>query len=116
MRRRRAAWHSNDLAHLSRSGGNVDVSFAIPIDVAMQFVAELEENGHVTRAWLGVTVVDLAQALGIEQAIGALVAARLLQRPAPKAAIEPGDVITRYDGTALKGESALPNARRLHAE
>ena len=96
----------------SQSGGNVGIGFAIPINLAKTLVPELEEHGHVTRAWLGVTIQkltpDLAQSLGVEPAHGALVAEVTSGAPADAAGIKPGDVITRYDGVVIDEHAALP--------
>jgi serine protease Do len=66
----------------------------------------------VTRAWLGVTIQkltpDLARSLGVEPARGALVAGVAAGGPAAASGIEPGDVITRYDGKAVDEHAALP--------
>jgi serine protease Do len=99
-------------AIFSQSGGNVGIGFAIPINLAKQLVPQLEEHGHVTRAWLGVTIQkvtpELAQSLDVEPARGALVAEVSPRSPAATSGIEPGDVITRYDGNAVEEEAALP--------
>jgi len=99
-------------AIFSQSGGNVGIGFAIPINLAKKLVPELEESGHVTRAWLGVTIQkltpDLAQSLSVEPAHGALVAAVTAGSPAATSGIEPGDVITRYAGKDIDEHAALP--------
>ena len=99
-------------AIFSESGGSVGIGFAIPINLAKKLVPELEESGHVTRAWLGVTIQtltpDLAQSLGVEPARGALVAEVAPGGPAAASGIAPGDVITRYDGRAVEEHAGLP--------
>ncbi len=99
-------------AIFSQSGGSVGIGFAIPINLAKKLVPELEESGHVTRAWLGVTIQkltpDLAQSLGVDLAHGALVAEVSADGPAAASGIERGDVITRYDGKAVEDHAALP--------
>jgi serine protease Do len=96
----------------SQSGGNVGIGFAIPINLAKQLVPELEETGHVTRAWLGVAIQkltpDLAQSLSVEPARGALVAEVTQGSPAATSGIRPGDVITRFDGKEVDEHAALP--------
>jgi len=96
----------------SQGGGNVGIGFAIPINLAKQLVPELEEHGHVTRAWLGVAfqklTPDLAQSLGVEAARGALVAEVTRGGPAATAGIRPGDVITHYDGKTVDEHAGLP--------
>src|SRR5262249_44112481 len=83
-----------------------------PVNLVKKLVPELEESGHVTRAWLGVTIQkltpDLAQSLGVESAHGALVAEVSPDGPAAASGIKPGDVITRYDGRAVDEHGALP--------
>ena len=96
----------------SQSGGNVGIGFAIPINLAKKLVPELEEHGHVTRAWLGVAIQkvtpELAQSLGVEPARGALVAEVTAGSPAAAAGLEPGDVITHYDGKVVDERASLP--------
>src|SRR5262245_23745259 len=96
----------------SQGGGNVGIGFAIPINLAKKLVPELEESGHVTRAWLGVTIQkvtpDLAESLGVEKAHGALVCEVVRGGPAAEAGIKPGDVITSYDGTTIDEHAGLP--------
>jgi serine protease Do len=96
----------------SRSGGSQGVSFAIPIDVALNVENQILKNGKVTRGQLGVTIQDVNQALadsfGLKKPIGALVSSVSNDSPAAKAGLQPGDVITRYNDTELKGSSELP--------
>jgi serine protease Do len=96
----------------SQTGGNVGIGFAIPVNLVKKLVPELEESGHVTRAWLGVTIQkltpDLAKSLGVEPARGALVSEVAAGGPAAASGIEPGDVITRYDEKAVDEHAALP--------
>jgi serine protease Do len=99
-------------AIFSQSGGNIGIGFAIPINDAKRLVPELEQHGHVTRAWLGVTVQKLtpavAESLGVEPNRGALVAQVTPHSPAAKAGLQAGDVITSYDGKALDEHASLP--------
>jgi serine protease Do len=96
----------------SRSGGYQGVSFAIPIDVAMDVSKQLQASGHVTRGRLGVGIQDVDQALaetfGLETPHGALVASVENDGPAAKAGIEPGDVILSFNGRAIETAGALP--------
>lgn len=98
----------------SRSGGYQGVSFAIPMDVAMNVAGQLKDSGHVSRARLGVTIQSLdqglAQSFGLDQAKGALVASVEKDSPAAKAGIEPGDVILSVAGKAIADSSELPVA------
>ncbi|MBK8740280.1 MAG: DegQ family serine endoprotease [Betaproteobacteria bacterium] len=96
----------------SRSGGSQGVSFAIPIDVAMNVESQILKTGKVTRGQLGVTIQDVNQALadsfGLAKPAGALVSSVSGDSPAARAGLQPGDVITRYNGTELAGSSDLP--------
>ncbi len=96
----------------SRTGGFMGLSFAIPIEVAMDAVEQLKTKGRVSRGWLGVLIQDvtrdLAETFGMKQPIGALVAQVLPGSPAEKAGFEPGDVILKYDGTEVGASSTLP--------
>lgn len=96
----------------SRTGGFMGLSFAIPVNVAMDVTRQLKETGHVTRGWLGVLIQDvtreLAESFGMEKPMGALVAQVLEDSPAGKAGIEVGDVILEYNGEELPYSSDLP--------
>ena len=96
----------------SRSGGYQGVSFSIPIDVAMQVGDQLQTTGHVSRGKLGVVIQQVTQGLadsfGLPQPEGALVSSIEKGGPAEKAGVEPGDVILKLNGTALKDSTELP--------
>ncbi|MEP6632577.1 MAG: Do family serine endopeptidase [Luteimonas sp.] len=96
----------------SNSGGYMGVSFAIPIDVAMNAVQQLKVSGHVSRGQIGVQVqqIDSEQARGLNlpDTRGALVADVLAGSPAEKAGVERGDVIRAIDGAAINQSSDLP--------
>jgi len=96
----------------SRTGGFMGLSFAIPINVAMNVVEQLKSKGHVTRGWLGVMVQDvtrkLAESFGMSKPTGALVAKVLPHSPAAKAGIEVGDVIVKFNGKPVDYSSDLP--------
>jgi serine protease Do len=98
-------------AIFSQSGGNIGIGFAIPINMAKELVPELEEKGHVTRGWLGVSIQkltpELAESMGTSGAHGALVAGVTPDSPAAKAGVQPGDVIHRWDGKAVDEPGAL---------
>lgn len=99
-------------AIFSRSGGNIGIGFATPINQAKALIPELEEHGYVTRGWLGVSIQnvtkDLADSLGIVDARGALVADTVDNGPAQKSGLQRGDVIMSYNGKAVKESSDLP--------
>jgi serine protease Do len=98
----------------SRSGGYQGVSFAIPIDVAMDVGRQLQANGHVTRGKLGVGIQDVDQALaesfGLDVPRGALVSNVEKGGPADKAGLRHGDVILGFDGQPIDSAGQLPAA------
>jgi serine protease Do len=101
----------------SPSGGSVGIGFDIPASTVKMVVAQLEDHGKVTRAWLGVQVQPItsgiAESLGMKKAAGALVDEAEPDTPAAKAGIQPGDVITAVNGNAIKDSRAL--AREISA-
>jgi serine protease Do len=105
-------------AIFSPSGGSVGIGFDIPADTAKRVVEQLKEHGHVTRGWIGVQVQavtpDIAQALGMKKARGALVDESQPDSPAAKAGIVAGDVITSVNGKDVKDSREL--ARQIAAE
>lgn len=96
----------------SRTGGFMGLSFAIPIDVAMDVVEQLKATGRVSRGWLGVRIQEvtseLAETFGMDQPRGALVAQLLPNSPAAKTELQEGDVILRFNGKEVTTHSALP--------
>lgn len=96
----------------SRSGGFMGLSFAIPIDIAMEVVAQLKSGGAVSRGWLGVVIQevtrDLAKSFGMKKAYGALVARILPDSPASRSDIQVGDVIVSFNGHMIERSSSLP--------
>lgn len=97
---------------LSKSGGYMGISFAIPIDLAMDVADQLKKTGKVKRGYLGVTYqdvdYDLAQGFGLKKAQGALVNSVDKTSPAGKAGIEVGDVITSFNGKPIGRAADLP--------
>jgi serine protease Do len=96
----------------SRSGGYQGVSFAIPIDVAMEVVDQLKSTGKVSRGWLGVVIqevtADLAESFGLDRPRGALVAQVQKDSPAHKAGLQAADVILEFNGQAVENSGDLP--------
>lgn len=96
----------------SRSGGYMGVSFAIPIDVAMEVQNQLRAHGKVSRGRLGVVIQeinkDLAESLGLSKPMGAAVSSVEKDGPADKAGIEAGDVILKFDGKMVNQSADLP--------
>ncbi|MCR6666939.1 MAG: DegQ family serine endoprotease [Methyloversatilis sp.] len=96
----------------SRNGGFMGLSFAIPIDVAMDVQSQLRATGRVQRGRIGVVIQEvtkeLADSFGLPNAEGALVSSVEPRGPAEKAGIEPGDVILRFDGKQVEKSGDLP--------
>jgi serine protease Do len=96
----------------TRSGGSMGLSFAIPIDVAMQISDQLRKSGKVTRGRLGVTVQELtrelAESFGLAKPNGALISGVEKGAAADKAGIEISDVILKFDGKVVNSSSDLP--------
>lgn len=96
----------------SRTGGFMGISFAIPIDEAMRVADQLRDSGRVTRGRIGVGIAevtkDVAEALGLPRASGALVRSVEAGSPAERGGIEVGDIITRFDGRVIERSSDLP--------
>jgi serine protease Do len=88
------------------------IGFAIPINMAKDIAGQLQNKGHVTRGWLGVTIQevtpDLAKSFGIKENKGALVAQVNPGSPAEKAGIAQGDVILEFDGKKISEANDLP--------
>lgn len=96
----------------SRSGGFMGLSFAIPIEMAMDVTNQLKARGRVSRGWLGVLIqdmnTDLAESFGLDRPRGALVARVLPNSPSEKAGLQVGDVILEFNGEKIHTSSELP--------
>ncbi len=96
----------------TRSGGFMGLSFAIPMNLAMNVTEQIQEDGVVRRGWLGVLIQevnrDLALSFGLEKPMGALIAQASSSGPAGKAGIQPGDIIVRFNGKDVERSSDLP--------
>jgi serine protease Do len=88
------------------------LSFAIPIDVAMEVADQLKSRGRVSRGWLGVLIQDvtseLAESFNMDRPHGALVARVLPNSPSSRAGVAVGDIILKYNGVVLNSSSELP--------
>jgi len=96
----------------TNSGGYMGISFAIPVNVAMNVADQLKETGQVRRGYLGVIIQpvtdELARSFGLEDTRGALVAQVQPDTPAAKAGLESGDIITAFNGKPVKRSGELP--------
>lgn len=97
---------------ISRSGGYMGLSFAIPIDVAMDIAEQLKTRGKVHRGRLGVMIqevtADLADSFGLATAQGALVSDVEAGSPADKAGVKVSDIILKFDGKTISSSIDLP--------
>src|SRR5437763_3776488 len=96
----------------SRTGGFMGLSFAIPIDVAMEVQSQLRQSGRVSRGRIGVVIQEvskeLAESFGLSRPSGALVNAVEKGGPAEKAGVETGDIILKFDGKPVSSSNELP--------
>lgn len=96
----------------SRSGGFMGISFAIPIEVAMNVAEQLKNTGKVERGQLGVVIqevnYDLAQSFGLDKPTGALISNVLSNSPAERAGLQVGDIIRSINGEEVRVSTDLP--------
>ncbi|MDH5408492.1 MAG: DegQ family serine endoprotease [Gammaproteobacteria bacterium] len=101
-------------AIFSKSGGNIGIGFAIPINMAHSIMQQLIEFGEVKRGRLGAQAQDLtpelAGAFDIKFRRGAVITQVVPDSPADKAGLRPGDIITQLNGKQVKDADALRNA------
>jgi len=99
-------------AIFSRTGGNIGIGFAIPINLVKELLPQLRGKGRVTRGFLGVLIQkvtpEIAESLGMDKGYGALVANVSKDGPADKAGVKVGDVIVEFDGSPVKDSGDLP--------
>lgn len=92
-------------------GGNIGIGFAVPSNLAKQVADQLVKTGKVTRGYMGVNLQnvtpDLAQAMNLKDAKGAVVASVNPNDPGAKAGLQQGDVITAIDGKKVEGSDDL---------
>lgn len=100
-------------AIFSRSGGNMGIGFAIPINMALNIKDQLITEGKVTRGQLGVTISDLtsdvAEYFGLDSTKGVIVNEVMDDSPAKKAGLESGDIILKINGRVVEGMGQLRN-------
>lgn len=99
-------------AIFSRTGGNIGIGFAIPINLVKELLPQLKGKGKVTRGYLGVLIQkvtpEIAESLGLDKARGALVANVSKDGPADRSGVKVGDVIVEFDGKEIKESNDLP--------
>ncbi|WP_373695900.1 DegQ family serine endoprotease [Aquibium pacificus] len=99
-------------AIISPSGGSIGIGFSIPARLAENVISQLREFGETHRGWLGVRIQpvtdDIAESLGMPNAKGALVAGIIKGGPVDNGVIQPGDVITMFDGKEIESMRDLP--------
>ncbi|MGR3322470.1 MAG: Do family serine endopeptidase [Pseudooceanicola sp.] len=97
-------------AILSPNGGSIGIGFSMAANVVKRVVAQLQEYGETRRGWLGVRIQDvtpdMAEAMGMEEAVGALVT-DVPEGPAMEAGMEAGDVIIEFDGREVADTRGL---------
>ncbi|HKK15642.1 MAG TPA: DegQ family serine endoprotease [Gammaproteobacteria bacterium] len=100
-------------AIFSRSGGNIGIGFAIPINLALNVMEQLLETGEVKRGFLGVYAQDLdpelAEAFGLSRQTGAIINKILPGSPAEEAGLKTGDIVTRIDGKGVRNAADVKN-------
>jgi serine protease Do len=99
-------------AIFTRSGGNIGIGFATPINLVKELLPQLRNKGKITRGWLGVVIQrvtrDIAESLGMDRPRGALVSTVAKDGPADQAGIKVGDVIIEFDGKEVRESNDLP--------
>ena len=99
-------------AIMSPTGGSIGIGFAVPSEIAVPVIEQLREFGEVRRGWIGVRIQevtdDFAESLGMESALGALIAGVTENGPAANAGIQAGDVVVEFDGVTVENMRALP--------
>jgi serine protease Do len=99
-------------AIISPTGGSIGIGFAVPSDTATIVVDQLRQFGETRRGWLGVKIQtitdDMAEAYGVKENTGALVASVTPESPAAKAGIQDGDLILKFDGKDVTSMRGLP--------
>ena len=100
-------------AILSRSGGNIGIGFAIPVNMAKGVMDQLIKYGQVKRGVLGVNIYnvtpDIAKEFGLAESSGALVAGVAQGSAAERAGVKTGDIITSINGVVMKDAGELRN-------
>jgi serine protease Do/serine protease DegQ len=100
-------------AILSRTGGNIGIGFAIPVNMVKGVMDQLIKYGQVRRGVLGVNIYnvtpDIAKEFGLTESSGALVAGVVQGSAAERAGVKTGDIITSINGATMKDATELRN-------
>lgn len=101
----------------SRNGGSMGIGFAIPVSIAKQVMEQIAFNGSVTRGWIGIEAQDmtaeLAESFNLKVTNGSLIAGVLLNSPADKAGLRPGDVLLAINETPVNDSQTMLNTISL---
>lgn len=94
------------------TGFNIGIGFSVPINIAKRVIVQLKSGGTVIRGWLGVIIQpvtpEVSAVFGLQDSHGALVSHVLVGSPAAKAGFEVGDIITNFNGLAVRENDDLP--------
>lgn len=97
----------------SRNGGSMGIGFAIPVSIAKQVMEQISFNGSVTRGWIGIEAQDitpeLAESFNLKSSNGTLIAGVLLDSPADKAGLRPGDILIAINEKLLTDSQSMLN-------
>jgi serine protease DegQ len=97
----------------SRNGGSMGIGFAIPVSIAKQVMEQITFNGSVTRGWIGIEAQDitpeLAESFNLKTANGSLIAGVLLDSPADRAGLRPGDILVAIDDKPVADSQSMLN-------
>src|ERR1700678_677525 len=100
-------------AILSRTGGNIGIGCAIPVNMVKGVMDQLIKYGQVKRGELGVHIYnvtpDIAKEFGLTESSGALVAGVVQGSAAERAGVKTGDIITSINGVTMKDATELHN-------
>lgn len=97
----------------SRNGGSMGIGFAIPVSIAQQVMEQISSNGSVTRGWIGIEAQDitpeLAESFNLKNSSGSLIAGVLLDSPADRAGLRPGDILTAINKKPVADSQSMLN-------
>jgi serine protease DegQ len=97
----------------SRNGGSMGIGFAIPVSIAQQVMEQISSNGSVTRGWIGIEAQDitpeLAESFNLKSSSGSLIAGVLLDSPADRAGLRPGDILTTINKKPVADSQSMLN-------